>query len=65
MSQAADVQVFEEQQLKGRYQLSPAQLVGSEGCWGVIIMAGIVLPTMCVQRNALLVFIERLLSAIA
>ena len=40
------VQVFEEKQLKGKFQLSPAQIVGTEGCWGVILMAGIVLPSM-------------------
>jgi hypothetical protein len=43
---AKRAQVFEEKQLKGRYHLSPAQIVGTEGCWGVIIMAGIVLPSM-------------------
>jgi hypothetical protein len=47
LSDVVDAQVFEEKQLKGRYQLSPAQIVGTEGCWGVIIMAGIVLPSMC------------------
>jgi hypothetical protein len=49
---ASCLQVFEEKQLKGRYQLSPAQIVGTEGCWGVIIMAGIVLPAMCVNLHA-------------
>ena len=46
-----DVQVFEEKQLKGKFQLSPAQIVGTEGCWGVILMAGIVLPSMCVRTH--------------
>ena len=51
LSDIVDAQVFEEKQLKGRYQLSPAQVVGTEGCWGVIIMAGIVLPSMCAFKK--------------
>lgn len=41
-----NAQIFEEKLVKGSFQLSEAQIVGTEGCWGVIIMAGIVLPIM-------------------
>ncbi len=51
-----DCQVFEEKQLKGPYQLSAAFTVGTEGCWGVVIMAGIVLPAMCVGSHMCLLF---------
>jgi hypothetical protein len=44
-----NAQIFEEKQVKGSFQLSSAQIVGTEGCWGVIIMAGIVLPIMSVH----------------
>ena len=41
-----NAQIIEEKLVKGSFQLSEAQIVGTEGCWGVIIMAGIVLPIM-------------------
>ncbi len=58
-SDRVDCQVFEEKQVKGPYQLSPAFTVGTEGCWGVVIMAGIVLPIMCVCSHLSVLFVAQ------
>jgi hypothetical protein len=54
-------QIFEEKQLKVvKCLLSPAQIVGTEGCWGVIIMGGIVLPIMYIDAVPVLSFLLNL-----